>query len=211
MYHGMRFTAEGQCVEIPGQDVIPKSACIRTYPVAEQGSWAWIWMGDPNLADPALLPHARGLDDPEWVLKTGQLDYAAPHELINDNLDKSAYSALLSRTDLIVLPYRRDSYHNRLSRVAIEAAIHGIPLLPMSGTWAEDLSILAGGFVVIEDESPEAVAAGLIAALKSLDELKRSAQAGRGRVAAFHGATTFRSLLVQDIGNDPARAPVPNP
>jgi vanillate O-demethylase monooxygenase subunit len=86
MYHGMRFTAEGQCVEIPGQDVIPKSACIRTYPVAEQGSWAWIWMGDPNLADPALLPHARGLDDPEWVLKTGQLDYAAPHELINDNL-----------------------------------------------------------------------------------------------------------------------------
>lgn len=86
MYHGMRFTADGKCVEIPGQDMIPSSACIQTYPVVEKGSWAWIWMGDPHLADPALLPDARGLDDPVWVLKSGQLDYAAPHELINDNL-----------------------------------------------------------------------------------------------------------------------------
>jgi len=170
--------------------------------------WAEPGLGNVQVViqwpEPFALPDGRLLSpDPELLVDVR-------FDLINDNLDQSAYSALLSRTDLIVLPYRRDSYHNRLSRVAIEASIHGIPLLPMSGTWAEDLSTLAGGTAVIEHETPEAVAAGLIAALKSLDELKRSAQAGRGRVAAFHSVATFRSLLVQDTGIDPARALVPN-
>jgi hypothetical protein len=156
--------------------------------------WAQPGLGNVQVViqwpEPFALPDGRLVSpDPELL---GDVRF----ELINDNLDQSAYSALLSRTDLIVLPYRRDSYHNRLSRVAIEAAIHGIPLLPMSGTWAEELSTLAGGTAVIEHETPEAVAAGLIAALKSLDELKRIALAGRVPVAGFHSVATFRSLLV---------------
>jgi glycosyltransferase involved in cell wall biosynthesis len=149
--------------------------------------------------EPFALPDGRQLvPDPELVRDRR-------YELINENLNQEAYHTLLARTDLIVLPYRRESYHNRVSRVAIEAAIHGIPLLPMHCTWAEDLSTLAGGFVVIEDETTEALAAGVIVALKSIGELKRSAQAGRGRVAEFHSVATFRSLLVQDIGIGLAR------
>lgn len=86
MYHGLRFAPDGQCIEIPGQQQIPARACVRSYPVVERGSWAWVWMGDPAAADPALIPPARGFDDPEWVLKSGQLDYDAPYHLINDNL-----------------------------------------------------------------------------------------------------------------------------
>lgn len=86
MYHGLRFSAEGKCVEIPGQEQIPARACVRTYPVVERGSWAWVWMGEPHAADPALIPPVRGFDAPEWVLKSGQLDYDAPYHLINDNL-----------------------------------------------------------------------------------------------------------------------------
>lgn len=86
LYHGLRFAADGVCVEIPGQEQIPARACVRSYPVVERGSWAWVWMGDPGAADPALIPPVRGFDDPEWVLKSGQLDYDAPYHLINDNL-----------------------------------------------------------------------------------------------------------------------------
>jgi phenylpropionate dioxygenase-like ring-hydroxylating dioxygenase large terminal subunit len=86
MYHGLRFSAEGKCVEIPGQASIPEKACVNTYPVVERGSWAWVWMGNPEDADPSLIPPVRGFDDPEWVLKSGQLDYQAPYHLINDNL-----------------------------------------------------------------------------------------------------------------------------
>lgn len=86
MYHGFSFNADGQCIEIPGQETIPKKACVNTYPIAEKGSWVWVWIGDKSKADVDLIPPVSGLDDPEWVLKTGMLDYDAPYELINDNL-----------------------------------------------------------------------------------------------------------------------------
>jgi len=86
LYHGFRFGADGKCNDIPGQELIPDRACVRRFPVVEKGSWAWVWMGDPERADPAVIADSKSLDDPAWVLKTGQLDYDANYELINDNL-----------------------------------------------------------------------------------------------------------------------------
>ncbi len=86
MYHGLRFDGEGRCVEIPGQENIPDHARIRTYPVVDRHSWAWVWMGDPSLADPDLIPAAVGFDDPDYILGHGFLDYEAEASLINDNL-----------------------------------------------------------------------------------------------------------------------------
>lgn len=86
MYHGLKFDRAGRCVEIPGQDMIPQTACVKTYPVIEAHSWIWVWMGEADKADPALIPPAVGLDDPNWTLRSGHLDYAANYLLINDNL-----------------------------------------------------------------------------------------------------------------------------
>lgn len=85
-YHGFMFAPDGACIEIPGQEIIPARACVRSYPVVEKGSWAWVWMGDPARADASIIANSKALDDPEWVLKTGHLDYDANYELINDNL-----------------------------------------------------------------------------------------------------------------------------
>lgn len=86
LYHGFRFSDEGRCNDIPGQDMIPKTACVRSYPVAEIGGWVWVWTGDKDRADPSIIAQGKALDDPEWVLKTGQIEYEANYELINDNL-----------------------------------------------------------------------------------------------------------------------------
>lgn len=86
MYHGLKFDTAGKCIEIPGQDVIPPNAFVGTYPVVESGSWVWVWMGDPAQADPGLIPTTIALQDPSWDLRSGQMDYAANYELINDNL-----------------------------------------------------------------------------------------------------------------------------
>jgi phenylpropionate dioxygenase-like ring-hydroxylating dioxygenase large terminal subunit len=86
MYHGLLYDNTGVVVEIPGQQVIPPQARVRSYPVVERHSWIWIWMGDPAVRDDSQIPPAVGFDHPDYILGSGQLDYQAEARLINDNL-----------------------------------------------------------------------------------------------------------------------------
>ena len=86
MYHGLLFDPDGTVVEIPGQEKIPDRARVRGYTITQKHSWVWVWMGDPALADEALIPPAVGFDNPDYILGRGYLDYEAEARLINDNL-----------------------------------------------------------------------------------------------------------------------------
>ena len=86
MYHGLKFAPDGKCIEIPGQERIPQSACVRRFPLQVVGSWVWVWMGDADKADTAAIPPTIALDDPAYRLQAGQLDYDAHYLLIDDNL-----------------------------------------------------------------------------------------------------------------------------
>ena len=86
-YHGLKFSPEGACLEVPGQTRIPKAACVRAYPVEERNQIVWIWMGKtaeskPNSPAPAHLWH----DDPAYQFKGDVYHYKAPYQLIHDNL-----------------------------------------------------------------------------------------------------------------------------
>ena len=56
------------------------------FPSPCSGSWVWVWMGECGSADPAAIPPSLALDDPDYRLKAGHLDYAAHYLLIDDNL-----------------------------------------------------------------------------------------------------------------------------
>ena len=86
MYHGLLFAPDGQCIRIPGQQTIPPSVRVRTFPVVERHSVAWIWMGDTDAADPGLIPDFQGPDHPDWAMIPGRMDYNANAQLIIDNL-----------------------------------------------------------------------------------------------------------------------------
>jgi phenylpropionate dioxygenase-like ring-hydroxylating dioxygenase large terminal subunit len=86
MYHGLRFGPDGACLEVPGTNEVPQRLCARSFPVLERHGWVWVWPGDPARADPALVPAAFGLAEPDWEYRTGGMDYAADWELLNDNL-----------------------------------------------------------------------------------------------------------------------------
>jgi vanillate O-demethylase monooxygenase subunit len=86
MYHGLRFGCDGVCKEVPGTQTIGPRANARVFPVVERSSWIWVWPGDPAKADPADVPEAFGLDNPEWVMRSGGIDYEADYQLLNDNL-----------------------------------------------------------------------------------------------------------------------------
>lgn len=99
MYHGLRFEPDGRCVEIPGQARIPAALCARAYPAVERDRWIWVWMGDPERADPSGIPATPTLRHPDWRHKPGYMHYRANHLLICDNLlDFSHLSFVHERT-----------------------------------------------------------------------------------------------------------------
>jgi phenylpropionate dioxygenase-like ring-hydroxylating dioxygenase large terminal subunit len=85
-YHGLRFDQTGRCVHIPGQDQIPPTAKVRTYPVVERHKWIWVWMGDPAVADHSNITDFHWLDDPNWGAKSSYLHVEANWQLVVDNL-----------------------------------------------------------------------------------------------------------------------------
>jgi vanillate O-demethylase monooxygenase subunit len=86
-YHGFTFGSDGRCVLIPTQDRISASMKVRRYPVVDHVGWLWIWMGDPELADPAALPRPACTEEPGWVLAHGHdVRLMARYTLLLDNL-----------------------------------------------------------------------------------------------------------------------------
>jgi phenylpropionate dioxygenase-like ring-hydroxylating dioxygenase large terminal subunit len=85
-YHGLKFDAQGACVDAPGLDRIPPQARVKTYPLALRNKWLFVWMGDPAKADEGLLPDNFSNAHPDWRNKPGYLHYATPYLPICDNL-----------------------------------------------------------------------------------------------------------------------------
>jgi vanillate O-demethylase monooxygenase subunit len=85
-YHGMVFDGAGKCVHIPGQDKIPASATVPSYPLVERDHFLWIWMGEAAFANPAHIPDASYHNDPQWPERHGRLNIAGSYLLMVDNL-----------------------------------------------------------------------------------------------------------------------------
>jgi phenylpropionate dioxygenase-like ring-hydroxylating dioxygenase large terminal subunit len=66
-YTGFRYAPDGLCVAVPTQDNVPIGARVRAFPVHDDGSFVWMWTGDPNLARLRPPPRAPWLQDPGWV------------------------------------------------------------------------------------------------------------------------------------------------
>lgn len=85
MYHGLRFGAGGECVEIPGETQIPSRYRVRKFPAIEKEKLIWIWMGDTDLANPDDIVDWPYLDSEAWRYKGGYLHYKASYRRVIDN------------------------------------------------------------------------------------------------------------------------------
>ncbi|MEU7618483.1 aromatic ring-hydroxylating dioxygenase subunit alpha [Micromonospora rifamycinica] len=85
-YHGFTYDPTGACVLVPGQRRIPRTARVASYPVVEQDSFVWVWIGDRDRADPAAIPRAPWLADPRYAVVRGMAPLDARYDLLVDNL-----------------------------------------------------------------------------------------------------------------------------
>ena len=83
-YHGLRFDATGQCIDVPGQSTIPPGARVASYPVVERYRMVWIWMGDLALADANIIPDLFWQDDPAWVTTGERIEVGCDYRLMID-------------------------------------------------------------------------------------------------------------------------------
>ena len=102
MYHGMKFGADGVCVEIPGQDRIGPNHRVQSYPVEAKNGLVWIWMGDPALADPGDILEFAPLSDARYcgLPQPGYMHYDANWLLIADNLADFSHLAFVHTNTL---------------------------------------------------------------------------------------------------------------
>lgn len=136
-------------------------------------------------------------DQGNMIRKLPLLEKDERVEFIQSYFNAGEYPRRLARTDVLLLPYRKSSYDLRVSRVVIEAMVHGIPVIATTGTTLADQAGEYGACVPCDDGSVASLAAAIREAEKDHPILKRKAE-GRATTAASHfSVKTFRDLAIR--------------
>ena len=154
-YHGLKYNAQGRCTYMPSQDTINPSACVRSYPVVERHRFIWLWMGDPALADPALVPDMHWNDDPAWAGDGKTIHVKCDYRLVVDNLmdlthETFVHGSSIGNDHVAEAPF--DVTHGDKT-VTVTRWMHGIEAPPF---WAAQLQQAGPGRPLADHPFPGA-------------------------------------------------------
>jgi phenylpropionate dioxygenase-like ring-hydroxylating dioxygenase large terminal subunit len=86
-YHGLSFDGSGACVRNPFSNKIPTAAKVQSWTTVERDDIIWVWGGDDQHADPALIPDFSMTRNSVRVRAVhGYTLVEAPYEFATDNL-----------------------------------------------------------------------------------------------------------------------------
>jgi vanillate O-demethylase monooxygenase subunit len=134
-YHGLTFGPDGACVRIPSQDTIPKGVRAHGFPVVERPPLVWIWMGDPDQADPTSIPDHSWLSHPDYGVVSGYFHVKCSYVRLHENvLDHTHFPFLhgqeISDVDWAQAPFEVTQEGNSVS---ITRALKDHPVDPGFG------------------------------------------------------------------------------
>lgn len=86
-YHGLLIGPDGQAIEMPVKsERVNTAICVPQYPVVERFRYIWVWIGDPALANPDLIPDYWPCRTPGWTFDGGYYHIKCDYRLAIDNL-----------------------------------------------------------------------------------------------------------------------------
>ena len=86
-YHGLKLGPGGVAEEMPlKSEAVNRRVCAETFVVAERHRFVWVWIGDKDKADPALIPDLWPCSAEGWVFDGGYYPVACDYRLMIDNL-----------------------------------------------------------------------------------------------------------------------------
>jgi phenylpropionate dioxygenase-like ring-hydroxylating dioxygenase large terminal subunit len=116
-YHGWAFDQQGRCVRIPADQAgmqIPSQARLLKVAVREQSGFIWLFPGDQDQADPALIPPFPEYGSPGWRPVSGEYVWNANFSrVVESGLDTSHAPFVhkpffVNRDDAAVWPFEVD-------------------------------------------------------------------------------------------------------
>lgn len=100
-YHGLVFDDGGRCVHVPGQEKISSKLKVPRYAVEERDGILWVWIGDPDQADPTkILPYPYHNDRAKWPHRTHVYHVKAKYELLIENLMDLTHLAYVHKSTI---------------------------------------------------------------------------------------------------------------
>jgi glycosyltransferase involved in cell wall biosynthesis len=153
--------------------------------------------GQPDAHARFIVRWARDFTGPdgEIVRREPALLQNPSIEFIGSARSPDEYLAQLARADAVVLPYRRESYRDRLSRVAIEAAALGIPIACTRDTWLEELVSHCGAGVAFREQDADDIARAVRELVANISEYKAKARKNAAKAREYFSAQRFVGRL----------------
>jgi hypothetical protein len=116
-------------------------------------------------------------------------------EFIDRGLSTDEYWATFCQLDGLILPYRSDSYYNRVSRVAIEAACAGLPFIYPRDSWLADLAKRCGAGVAFEDGNLSDLVRAIRDFCAGIRDLKAGASDRLDVARQYHSPARLKACL----------------
>ena len=127
-YHGLQFDGSGRCVHNPHGTVAPQAASVPAYPLVERHGILWIWPGDAENADDAVIPDYAYLTAENSKTVYGGTLVRANNQLIVDNLLDASHTQYVHQ-DLLGTEAFAKSTHEVIEE---GTAVHSNYLIPDS-------------------------------------------------------------------------------
>jgi glycosyltransferase involved in cell wall biosynthesis len=145
------------------------------------------WTGDYRLTDGTLIEKDNilsGVQNISYIptFKTSQ-----------------EYYQWIGKTDIMLLPYRKGFYRDKLSRVAIDAALAGIPMIYPVGTWLEDFVEAHAAGVGFDEGDPESLAVAIEDSMSRYGDLRDLALSRKDKTAVNFSAQSFFDEIARMI------------
>ncbi len=121
-------------------------------------------------------------------------------EVIGRYFQGDEYERRLAETDVMVLPYR-SPYRLRVSRVVIEAMIHGMPVIATQGTTLFEQAEEYGVVVGCEEGSAESLARAILGVAEEFGGMREMAERRAGTAAGSFSVGYFRELVRENGQN----------
>ncbi len=84
-YHGLHFGPDGKCAFNPHDKGLP-NVSVPSYPLTIHYGMIFLWMGEHDRTDPALLPKFDFMENPKFEFLTGTIYGVGHYELYSDNI-----------------------------------------------------------------------------------------------------------------------------